>query len=134
MASAYNSLEWGLGSQKEIEAGLRRREHQILATRQVVSGKYPGLWLCRKEFPKRWKVVKKVKRSLRRKTVQDLWIDKERVVESSPCGSFVGGVCNFHVSLSQQISETGRPVLQLSYNSVLFRKQRIFHPRGVRVR
>ena len=78
--------------------------------------------------------MKKVKRSLRRKTVQDMWIDKERVVESSPGGSFVGGVCNFHVSLSQQISETGRPVLQLSYNSVLFRKQRIFHPRGVRVR
>ena len=44
VASACNSLKWGLGSQLEIEAGSQRWEHQILTTRPVVGDKGPGLF------------------------------------------------------------------------------------------
>ena len=57
MSSARNSLKQGLGSQLETEARLVG-DHQILASGLVVSDKALALWLCRKEFPQRWKVVK----------------------------------------------------------------------------
>ena len=46
----------------------------------------------------------------------------------------VGGVCNFLTSVSpqQKFEATDRPVLQLSYSSVLFGKQRKIHPQGMR--
>ena len=34
-----------------------------------------ALWLCRKEFPQRWKVVKQVKYLLRGENVWYMWID-----------------------------------------------------------
>lgn len=65
VASAYNSLE-ALGSQKEIEAGLRSSEHQILATRQVAVIRALSLRLARISN-KRRKVVNQVKYLLRGK-------------------------------------------------------------------
>lgn len=41
-------------------AGSLQWKHKILGTSPVVSGKGPGLWLCRKEFLQRQKVVKQV--------------------------------------------------------------------------
>ena len=60
ITSACSGLERGLGSQPETEAGTRWWKHQILATRPAVSDKGPGLQLCRKEVPQRWKAVEQV--------------------------------------------------------------------------
>ena len=57
---SLQQLPKGLDSQPETEVGLQRWEHQILASRPVISDKGPGLQLCRKEFLQRWKVVKQV--------------------------------------------------------------------------
>ena len=51
VTSACSSLEWGLGSQPETEAGSQRWEHQILATRPVVSDKGPGPSALQKKIP-----------------------------------------------------------------------------------
>ena len=64
-----------MGSQPETEAGSQWGEHQILATRPVVSDKGPGPLVCRKEFPQRWKVMNQIKYLLRGgKKVKFLWI------------------------------------------------------------
>ena len=51
MASACGGLERGLGSQLEIEAGSQRGEHQMLATRPVVSDKGPDSLALHKRIP-----------------------------------------------------------------------------------
>ena len=82
MASAYNSLEWGLGSQKEIEAGLRRREHQILATRQVVSDKGAVPSALRKRISTKKEISKPSEVFIKRKRGQDLWTYRQADSES----------------------------------------------------
>ena len=57
------SLQWlvvRLGFPTRDWAGSLQWKHKILGTRPVVSGKGPGLWLCRQEFLQRQKVVKQV--------------------------------------------------------------------------
>ena len=51
VTSACSSLEWGLGSQPETEAGSQWWEHQILATRPMVSDKGPGPSALQKRIP-----------------------------------------------------------------------------------
>ena len=55
LAAAWDgaSVPW-----PEIKVRTRQSGYQILATRLVVSDKALIFWLCRKEFPQRWKVVK----------------------------------------------------------------------------
>ena len=77
MASTYNSLGWGLNSQKEIEAGLRRREHQILATRQVVGDKGPVSSALEKRIRTKKESSKPSKVFIKRKRGQDLWMDTQ---------------------------------------------------------
>ena len=85
MASACSGLKQDFGSQPETEAGYRQGRHRIPATRPVVSDKALALRLCRKEFTRKWKVVKQVK-CLLGKRVWYMWIDtwagSERVVPS----------------------------------------------------
>ena len=75
-------LQWlaaGFGSQLETEAGLWPWACQMLASNPVVSDKALALWLCRKEFPQRQKVVKQIKYLLRggknKKYIWYMWID-----------------------------------------------------------
>ena len=67
VALACGGLERGLGSQLEIEAGSQRGEHQMLATRPVVSDKGPDSLALQKRIPKRWKVMNQIKYLLRGK-------------------------------------------------------------------
>ena len=92
VTSACNGLEWGLGSQPGTEVVWWRWKHQVLATRPVVSDKGPGLWLWRKEFPQRWKVVKQVfigrkKYSTCGQTHGQTQRASPWFAESHPCGS-----------------------------------------------
>ena len=64
------TINAGEGMEKRklsFERGLQWWKHQILATRPVVSDKGSGLWLYRKQFPQRQKVVKQIKCLLRGK-------------------------------------------------------------------
>ena len=51
VASRCNGLKRGLGSQAEIQAVLRRREHRILTTRPAVTDKGPGPSVLQKRIP-----------------------------------------------------------------------------------
>ena len=53
VASACSSLKRDFGSWPEIEVRSQQWEHQILATRPVVSDKSWNLWFYRKGFPQR---------------------------------------------------------------------------------
>ena len=74
------NLGAGLGFPARDWAGSRRWEHQILATRPVVSNKGPSFCLCKKEFPQRQKVANQV--FIKRKSAPymcvDAWVDLER--------------------------------------------------------
>ena len=87
-SSACTGLKWSLGSQPQIEVGLQQWEQQILDTRPMVSIRVLALWLCRKEFPRRGKVVKQVKYLLggKQSTAHTGGL-RERVAELCPCGS-----------------------------------------------
>ena len=82
MASTFSGLEWGLGSQLEIEARHGNESTRSKPLDPVVSDKGPSPQLFRKELPQRGKVVKRVKCLLGRKGVQymwtDTWADSER--------------------------------------------------------
>ena len=75
VGSACSGLEPVLGSQPETGAGLGQWKHEILVSRPVVSDKSLALWLYRKAFPQRWKIVNRIKCVLRGKKVQYMWID-----------------------------------------------------------
>lgn len=55
---ACSGLKQGFNSQLEIEVLPQQREHWILTTRPVARYKVLDLWLCRKQFPQRQRVVK----------------------------------------------------------------------------
>ena len=82
VTSACNGLEWCLGSQSKTEAEWWWWEHQIPATRPMVSDQGAGPLVLQKRIPIRWKVVKQVKYSLRGKRVQYVWIDRQTQRES----------------------------------------------------
>lgn len=63
LISSGLSLQWPgvrLGFPTRHWAGSLQWKHQSPGTSPVVSGKGPGLWLCRKEFLQRQKVIKQV--------------------------------------------------------------------------
>ena len=64
----------------EIVSGSRWWEHQILATRPVVSDKALAIQLCGKEFPQRWKTVKEVRYLLRGERVQYMQIGTQQTL------------------------------------------------------
>ena len=51
MVLISGALKQAFGSRPDIEVKLQEWEHQILATRPVVSDKALALQLCREEFP-----------------------------------------------------------------------------------
>ena len=64
VALACIGLKQGLGSHAETEVRSQKWEHQILVTGPT---RVLAFQLCRKEFPQRWKVVKKSKIFITRK-------------------------------------------------------------------
>ena len=64
VASACSGWKQGFGSWSVTEVRSWQWEHRILATRPVVSDKALAPWLCRNEFPQRWKVVKQVRKQV----------------------------------------------------------------------
>ena len=61
MVLTSGGLKQAFGSWPDIEVKLQQWEHQILATRPLVSDNALALQLCREEFPQRREVVKQVK-------------------------------------------------------------------------
>jgi len=76
VALACSGLEWGLGSQSEIEAGSRQWRRQILATRPVVRDKGPDPSALQKRISTETESTEASKVFIRReKRVQYVWID-----------------------------------------------------------
>ena len=82
VALACNGLEWGLGSQPEIEAASQQWKHQILATTQVVSDKGLGPSAMQKRIPTKIESSEASRIFIKRKKrVQYMWIDTEAGLE-----------------------------------------------------
>ena len=78
MALISGGLKQAFGSRPDMEVKLQQWEHQILATRPLVSDNALALQLCREEFPQRREVMKQAKYTLGGKE------------ESSMCGQTQG--------------------------------------------
>ena len=108
MPSAFNRLEWGLGSQPETEAGSWWQKHQTLATRSLVSDKKPGPLAFQKRISTKMESSEASKVFIRRKK-SIIQVDrhmgklKKQVPESPPHGHFFWPIiliCLVHSSYS----------------------------------
>ena len=92
MASAFTVLDQGLGSQPETEARSRQGEHQILATRAVVSDKALPFYFAKKnshkmESSETSEVFIRRKRSPVRVGRHRSKLRERKSLSSHPCGS-----------------------------------------------